>query len=495
MLIGVGSLTLLWMASLTPGPEPQTRQRYAIVIGENHSEDPTESPLRFADDDALATHRLLSEAGVKSVLLTRLDEDTKRLHPDAKPAAPPSLAIVFERFEALVREIAEQKEKGRESELLFFYSGHGNVERGEGYVVLDDGRLTRRDLFEKLLDRSAAVSSHVIIDACRSYFLVFEKGPGGRRRPALPSFLMGSRRRTNIGFVLSTSSDRESHEWARFQAGVFSHEVRSALRGGADANADGRITYGELGAFIARANQAIPNAEFRPDAIVIPPGDAAGDLSQPILSWNEPRTRLSVAGVEGLGHIYLENAEGSRILDAHPKEGEILVLRLPPERPLFLRKADGSAEYAITGETTQLAMIAARPSSASSKGALSLAFKRLFEAPFGRSEVLRFERERPYALEAAAGARPAVLEPSAVTLIRRGAPWVAGGSALAGAALTFTALFQRGDAERAAQSDREMINETIHGMNAAAVIAYSTAAAALVTWGVISLWTEDQPAE
>ena len=80
-----------------------------------------------------------------------------------------------------------------------------------------------------------ADESHLIIDACYSYFLAFGRGPGGRRRE-VPSFATaeGLAGRSDVGLLLSTTSARESHEWAGFQAGIFSHEVRSGLYGAAD---------------------------------------------------------------------------------------------------------------------------------------------------------------------------------------------------------------------------------------------------------------------
>jgi hypothetical protein len=54
--------------------------RFAIVIGNNRPEAPTAATLRYADDDAVSTNALLVEAGVHSVLLARLDDDTRRMH-------------------------------------------------------------------------------------------------------------------------------------------------------------------------------------------------------------------------------------------------------------------------------------------------------------------------------------------------------------------------------------------------------------------------------
>ena len=60
--------------------------RFAIVIGNNRAEAADTPSLRYADDDAVATHELLVEAGVDSRLLARLDPDSQRLHPGLTPA-------------------------------------------------------------------------------------------------------------------------------------------------------------------------------------------------------------------------------------------------------------------------------------------------------------------------------------------------------------------------------------------------------------------------
>ena len=60
----------------------------AFVVGSNTGEGVRAAPLRFADDDAIAIHELLLEAGVESVLLTTPDADTARLHKDTRPLAP-----------------------------------------------------------------------------------------------------------------------------------------------------------------------------------------------------------------------------------------------------------------------------------------------------------------------------------------------------------------------------------------------------------------------
>ena len=156
--------------------------------------------------------------------------------------------------------------RGVPTVVYFVYAGHGNVENGRGYLALEDARLFGADLEQLIVDRVGGAETHFIVDACYSVFLAMSRGPGGERREAHGfSALGGLAARPGVGLLLSTSSARESHEWSEFQAGVFSHEVRSGLLGAADANGDGQVSYREIAAFVERANAPIPNERFRPD--------------------------------------------------------------------------------------------------------------------------------------------------------------------------------------------------------------------------------------
>src|SRR5512147_3038188 len=83
-------LTAILVTRAAPAGAQQT-MRFAVVIGNNHAEGDASSGLRYADDDAVATHRLLQQAGVDSTLLVRLDEDSRRLYPDLKAEGFPRL--------------------------------------------------------------------------------------------------------------------------------------------------------------------------------------------------------------------------------------------------------------------------------------------------------------------------------------------------------------------------------------------------------------------
>src|SRR5262245_30351990 len=143
---------------------------YAVVVGWNGSPSPDVPPLRFADDDAAEYARLLRDAGAHTTLLTTLDADSRALHPDARPDGPPTRDAPRG---ALARSDRGMRQDGRPAELVIVYTGHGDVDHGEGFVMLDGARLTRGDLRSRVLGGRRAARIHVLVDACKSYYLVF----------------------------------------------------------------------------------------------------------------------------------------------------------------------------------------------------------------------------------------------------------------------------------------------------------------------------------
>lgn len=350
--------------------------RYALVVGSNVGDGMQLAPLRYADDDAVAMHELLVEAGVDSVLLAAPDADTARLHPATHPAARPTLAALRAAFDAQRDALLRAQAAGEDVEWLFFFSGHGDVDRGEGFLGLEAGRLTRAVLHDELLAKLPQVRTHVVLDACRSGAIVGAKGPGGRRLPMPAAFVADASWPDTAGFVVSSSASRESHEWEQVQAGVFSYEVRSALRGAADADGDGRVTYGELGAFLEVANRGIDNPRFRPEFHTLPPRARVG-LSTPLLAWKGPAIETDLAE-----HAYVERGNGERLLDVHLAQGQLASLHLPAERPLFFRSNDEQRDVTLEADVPRVSALTTRATAVTRKGALERSFTQLFATPF-----------------------------------------------------------------------------------------------------------------
>jgi Caspase domain len=457
--------------------------RFAIVIGNNHPESSKQVTLRYADDDAFATHQLMQEAGVDSTLLVSPDSDTERLYPDVR-----HVEATPEQLERVTAQIAGKVRAAGRSELLVFYSGHGDEDdTGEGYVLLEGRRRFTQAMLISLLTRIAANRNHGIIDACKSSLFVFDRGPGGDHRPytGRPLAIASPALRANTGFVLSTSSGRDSHEWERFHAGILSHELRSALRGAADLDYDGQVTYREVRGFLGNANQSIP-PRLQPDFFVVPPGSERGE--QTLLSWACASSIELTAS--NWGHVYVETPRGERLADFHPAPDRSMYLWTPPERPLFVRRHDERSEVPITGSgsTQRVDSSTAQAPAVVQRGASSLAFEDLFASPFVAADLERFAEAPHVNLE----------PPALVEAPGRTGTWIAiGGTAVFGAsALTLGILtVQQHDSysdlmERCPTCERRLHEEASHGRtlqtltNISIGLTATAAAAAVVLFSI-----------
>ncbi len=492
-VLAASALVLLMTGSVNTWADEGVA-RFAIVVGNNTSDNPRVKPLRFADDDAIATHRLLVQAGVESRLLLNPDKDTQRLHPGLAPDGPPRREDLLELFQRQAARMQELADRGVKAEFLLIYSGHGNVAHGEGYIVLEGGKLTRRDLYSEILAKSPANRNHVIVDACKSYFLAFGKGPGGERRAYSRNLIqkVAPSRLANTGFVLSTSSDRDSHEWGRFQAGVFSHEVRSALRGGADVDGDGSVTYGELGAFLRTANMNVVNARYRPDFILRPPGDSPGELSEEIICWPGNQDVL-VLDDASWGHVYMETSRGVRVVDLHPSAVGRFVIHLPSDLPAYVRDEQETREVVVeSGGESLFSSLVARSVDAGRKGSMHLAFEELFSQPFGSQEVETYrgvfaQEAEAFSLTTVEAEAPARTR----SVLKQTALWTTIGATAVGVALHFCAMERQTSGEDESHQRKAELNEEIDRLNIAAVVFYALAGTAAATWLTLTLWPDD----
>jgi len=367
--------------------------RFVLILGVNRSVDADLPVLHYADDDAVRYDDLFRALGGKTQMLARLDENTRRISPEAVPAArEPRRAELGRAVASLAADVAAARARGQRTLFYFVYAGHGNVDGKTAYLALEDARLDSRDIERDVIDKVHADESHLIIDACYSYFLAFGRGPGGRRRE-VPSFATaeGLAGRPDVGLLLSTTSARESHEWAGFQAGIFSHEVRSGLYGAADLDGDGRISYVEIAAFVMRANAAIPNERFRPEIYAHAPLAA----NQLIDLRGAPGRRLHLDAAAEASHYLFEDTLGVRLADFHNASGHALSVLLPSGgRGLYLKRTSDEQEFVIpeSPDVIDLADLSPQPPRLVSRGPADFAFNLIFSLPFDEQAVAEYQR-------------------------------------------------------------------------------------------------------
>jgi hypothetical protein len=479
------------------GDDGRKAATFALIIGSNRSVEAELPPLKYADDDAASYLDLFRVLGARTYLLSRLDDNTRRLHAQAAAEAlEPTRAAFDQAVAQIATDVTRARDRQVDTVLYIVYAGHGNVRDGEGYVTLEDMRITGSDL-ARIVAGIPATRVHVIVDACASYFLAYSRGPGGERRP-LSGFDSASRLTDDprVGLLLSTSSARESHEWDGFQAGVFSHEVRSGLYGAADADGDGRVSYREIAAFIAQANDAIPNDRFRPQVLARAPheSDTLLDLSHGL------ERRLDIDGAHA-AHYWLEDARGVRLVDVHNGNGQaVRIVRPSPDGPLYLRRADDDSEFVVppSPDVVSIAGLAAGPARVASRGAAHEAFQLLFSLPFDRGVVAKYVEPAAPDVALAQTETPRIdrspQDPSAPKL-KRALAWGAVGLGAVGVgvggALSISAASVAGGSSRQeSQADVAQRNTRISALDTGAVVGYLAGAISAATGVTLLLWPD-----
>jgi hypothetical protein len=483
------AIALAW-ASPSRADRPPEEPQYAVfalIVGVNTSVDPGTPSLRYADDDAARYLDLFRSLGARTYVLTRLDENTQRLHPQLAAEALLPLRGDFDRAVAsLARDVQQARDRRVKTLLYFVYAGHGNVKDGRGYITLEDAQLDAEALDARVVDAVGADRTHFIVDACDSYFLALGRGPGGQRREAHGfAGWQGLRVRDSVGLLLSTSSARESHEWSGFQAGVFSHEVRSALYGAADADGDGQVSYREASAFIERANQAIPNEAYRPNVYARPPKDS------PVLldlrgRWH---SRVDVPPTR-TGHYLMEDGRGVRLADFHNDDSQPTYLLRPPHTGrLYLRRVDDDVEFVVPSEPDRVALAELEPAEPRdhARGAANDAYGLLFSLPFGPTVVRSYRPRAPLDDGGPREARAPWKTYGGVGLLGLGAGGVALGAVMLGSAASL-----RSDAAGDSGA-RSALDSRVRDGNTAAAIALAAGGVAAAC-GITLLLLPSSPA-
>ncbi|MCK6546259.1 caspase family protein [Myxococcota bacterium] len=383
---------------------------YAIIVANNTSADGTLEKLRYADDDGARYHELFSLVTTRTEILTVLDAETQRVHPEvARAARAPTRRELDAAISSIFGQIEKDNAAGIRTTFYFVFVGHGSIgDNGEGTVHLVDGRFSRSDLFQKVIAPSPARVNHVIIDACHAFLMVARRGGEKSRAAAIEDAVAGFvgreslDRYPNTGVLLSTSQAAEVHEWSRFAAGIFSHEVRSALAGGADVDGDGRVTYDEAKAFISAANAKVSDPRAKLTAFA----------QAPAMHRAEPLFVRSVAAKRGptvqvpaklAGRRWLEDARGVRYGDFNVAPDGPLTFVLVPSSIYYLRS--DTDEIKLPVEVTPVIDAGTLPLEKvqlAARGAEALAFQRdLFAIPFGRAYYEGYQASAPAEASAA----------------------------------------------------------------------------------------------
>jgi hypothetical protein len=486
LLCALGAIASSRAARALPAESPAPPVRtatFALIIGANDSVDHELKPLLYADDDAARYYLLFRSLGARTVLLTRPDDNTRRVLPSAVAfAALPRRRALNEAVATLANEVRSARAIGIHTAFYFLFAGHGNAHEGQAYLTLEDYRLTGDELDRAVLREVGAAESHVIVDACYSYYLAYQRGPGGRARMVRGFSASAGGLSPEVGLLLSTSSGRESHEWDGFQAGVFSHEVRSGLHGAADLDGDGRISYREIAAFVVRANAAIPNDRLRPDVFARPPHG-----STRLLDLRPGLDRSVVVDPEAkAGHYLLEDRAGNRLVEFHSAPNKQVRLIRSSEDTMFLRHVPTGHEHelASTAGQVHIARLLSKPAPVRSRGAAHHAFSLIFSLAFDEGALAHYRLPDPELASSAAD------QPPPVPVWRRAlAVSAVVGSAAAGVTSGALVLSSRRAAREAADATQRRageLNQQVESRRRQAL--WFGAASVVSAAGALALW-------
>jgi len=399
-------------------------QVLALIVTNNRSAELGRPELQYADDDGAKYYEVLRMvAGADDVeLLTDFDRDSARLFPElASIPHEPTRAGVTAATERLAARARQATSQGRRVDFYFVFAGHGDVDRGRGFLELRDGRLQSEDI-EAMVKRVSATRAHVILDSCNSFFVISPRRAGGRRVAVTEEAARSlSDRLPNVGVLLSTSAEAEVFEWSELQSGIFSHAVRSGLLGGADIDGDGRVTYDEIRSFIDVAGADVDNPLYRPKVFARGP-NGRGD--EPIFDLSAARAVVLELG-SGEQRVTVRDAQELPWIDVHKERGTSVRLRVPRDRasgasvderdpasptaPLLGRRAIG-----VTDDAAPVSLAALQSAPVAQRGPNEL-LARLFASPFGPrafaawQERTSHESEPVYGISAEDGERMRLL--------------------------------------------------------------------------------------
>ena len=209
-------------------------QRYAVIVGINDYADAAIPDLKYAESDARAVYNTLTDPTVG-----RFDKANVTLLL-GKAATPSAIKAALSKLRAV--------DKG--DLVVVFYSGHGAKEGDEAFWVTQNAdrkalaatSLTNSEI-RKWLARIPSQRLVVLLDCCYAASTV-KKSLADRTK--LFGEFAGKGRVTIAG----SAENQEALEYEKAKAGIFTHFLVQGLRGKADSNADGVVTFDEIWTFV-----------------------------------------------------------------------------------------------------------------------------------------------------------------------------------------------------------------------------------------------------
>jgi hypothetical protein len=228
-----------------PGPG----RRFALLIGISRYASPEINPLRFTLNDVEAVRKALVEVG-------GYPPDHVRVLSDRGPA---DLGPTKVNIEIGMNWLAAMASKPEDTVFVYF-SGHGTSDANGAYLVTEETRLEALlssalniSDFNKMVGGIRAGKKIIVLDACHSGGMDVAARGGDRMSGQLKARLLAESERAvgDVRFLSCKEDELSFEDDARgVQQGVFSFYLVKGMRGEADSDGDGLVTFPELDAYV-----------------------------------------------------------------------------------------------------------------------------------------------------------------------------------------------------------------------------------------------------
>lgn len=217
-----------------------TKSKWAILIGINEYEDINNyKKLNVCINDIKSIYDRLILGGFNKEKIQLITDDSKKL---------PSRSNIYSALN-LYAKIIEPNDL-----LLIYFSGHGEFENGESYLIPKDGKKNSLQdtaiefsRVKEIIKETNAKAKVIILDACHSGSQVGSKGPIHMSEGFFKRVFEEAK-----GLVIQASCEQgqSSYEWPERKCSVFTYYFLEALSGKADNDNKGCVSVQDVNRYV-----------------------------------------------------------------------------------------------------------------------------------------------------------------------------------------------------------------------------------------------------
>jgi hypothetical protein len=316
---------LVLRAPFAAGGESPSGRRFALIVGHNLGA-ASDEPLRFAEQDAQRFREILTQLG-------SVPEQ------DAILLQGGSAADLRQALARLDRTMRSRAGAGLAT-VIFYFAGHGDDQN----LHLGSERFPRTEL-DTVLAALPAELVLAFVDACQTPLT--GRSLGVRAGPSFDVGVVQPGAPRGVVMVRSSQSGEPAYESDQLEGAVFSHYLRSGLRGAADADQDGKVSLAEAYAFASRSTILY---SARGSALIQHPSYQMELKGSGELVLTEPERASAVLefppGAQGERYLVYRKPSGAVLAEIVPTVDRPVRLAVPAGRLMIQRRLEDRCQVA-----------------------------------------------------------------------------------------------------------------------------------------------------